>query len=381
MKILHVTSSLDPRGGGVAEALRQLAPALVRQGHHTEIATLDTPGSPWLAAFPAPVRALGPARTSYRYAAGLPPWLRAHRGEFDCVISHGMWQHHGFAVWRHWRGPRFLYTHGMLDPWFARAYPLKHLKKSLYWPWAEYRILRTADAVFFTCEEERRLARESFRLYRAHEAICPLGIEEPPGDPAVLREKFLAVFPALRGRRLILFLGRIAPKKGCDLLLRAFEALGASHPGAALVMAGPGEPAYTDELRRLAPASGASVHWLGMVSGDAKWGALHAAEAFILPSHQENFGIAVVEALACGKPVLISDKVNIWREIRSDGAGSVDTDDDAGTARLLASWLDLPPAGRAAAAARARACYEHRYQIDRAAAHLVGQLRRHGVKD
>ena len=381
MKILHVTSSLDPRGGGVAEALRQLAPALVRQGHRTEIATLDTPGSPWLAAFPAPVHPLGPARTSYQYAARLAPWLRAHRGEFDCVISHGMWQHHGFAAWRHWRGPRFVYTHGMLDPWFARAYPRKHLKKWLYWPWAEYRILRSADAVFFTCEEERRLARESFWLYRAREAISPLGIEEPPGDAATLREKFHAAFPGLRDRRTLLFLGRIAPKKGCDLLLRAFEGLAANHPDAALVMAGPGEPAYLDELKRLVPRSGAAVHWPGMVTGDLKWGALHAAEAFVLPSHQENFGLAVVEALACARPVLISDKVNIWREIQADGAGLVDTDDEAGTARLLGRWLDLPGGERATMCTHARACYEHRFQIDRATARLVEQLRHHGVKN
>ena len=96
-------------------------------------------------------------------------YLRGKRDEFDCVLSHGLWQYHGFATWRAWRGargPRFVFAHGMLDPWFRRMYPKKHLKKWLYWPWAEYRVLRSARAVFFTCDEERRLARESFWLYR-----------------------------------------------------------------------------------------------------------------------------------------------------------------------------------------------------------------------
>ena len=200
MKILHVCSSLDPRGGGVAEAVRQFATALVRAGHQTEVATVDAPGAAWLQGFPFPVHALGPNRGSYQHAPELGQWLRSRRDDFDCLVTHGMWQHHGFAAWRAWRGargPRFVFAHGMLDPWFKRTYPRKHLKKWLYWPWAEYRLLRSARAVFFTCEEERRLARESFWLYRVNEVVSALGIEEPPGDGGALRAKFLARFPEM----------------------------------------------------------------------------------------------------------------------------------------------------------------------------------------
>ena len=189
-----------------------------------------------------PVHALGPNRGSFQYAPDIGPWLRARRDDFDCLITHGLWQHHGFAAWRAWRGargPRFVFAHGMLDPWFKRTYPLKHLKKWLYWPWAEYRLLRSARAVFFTCEEERRLARKSFWLYRVNEAVAPLGIEEAAGDPVAQREKFLAAFPELRGKRLILFLGRLAKKKGCDQLLMAFTPMSKRPEDARLVMAGP----------------------------------------------------------------------------------------------------------------------------------------------
>jgi glycosyltransferase involved in cell wall biosynthesis len=100
-----------------------------------------------------------------------------------------------------------------------------------------------------------------------------------------------------------------------------------------------------------------------MLLGDAKWGAFHAAEAFALPSHQENFGIAVAEALACGKPVLLSDKVNIAAEIAADGAGLMEPDTAAGTERLLERWMEMPAAEREAMVTRARDCFHQRYDM------------------
>jgi glycosyltransferase involved in cell wall biosynthesis len=383
VKILHVTSSLDPRGGGVAEAVRQFANALVRAGHETEIATVDSPGADWLRDAPWPVHALGPHRGGYQFAPKLAPWLRAHRDDYDAVISHGLWQYHGFAAWRAWRGargPRFVFAHGMLDPWFKRTYPRKHLKKWLYWAGAEYWILRGARAVFFTCEEEKRLARESFWLYRANEAVVALGIEEPPGAAERQMAAFHDTYPQLRGRRLLLFLGRVHPKKGVDLLTQAFSAPARVRGALALMIVGPCERNFLPSMRAHSGLEAAAVQiQTGMLTGDLKWGALRAADAFILPSHQENFGLAVVEALACGTPVLISNKVNIWREILEDGAGLVAEDTLAGVNELLARWEAVTPEQRADFSCRARRCFEARFQIDAACAGLVRQLRTVGV--
>ena len=96
--------------------------------------------------------------------------------------------------------PYFVFPHGMLDPWFKRTYPLKHLKKLLYWPWAEYRVLRDAAAVLFTSEEERRLARESFWPYRCNEVVVNYGTAAPEIDLASAREDFFGSFPQLRGQ-------------------------------------------------------------------------------------------------------------------------------------------------------------------------------------
>jgi glycosyltransferase involved in cell wall biosynthesis len=116
------------------------------------------------------------------------------------------------------------------------------------------------------------------------------------------------------------------------------------------------------------------VHWTGMLTGDAKWGAFQSAEAFILPSHQENFGVAVVEALASGKPVLISDRVNIWRELAADGAALVEPDDAAGVTRLLQRWQALVPAARDALGAAAVQSFKKRFEISHAAETFAAQL-------
>jgi glycosyltransferase involved in cell wall biosynthesis len=350
------------------------------QGHYCEVASLDPPRTAWPDAIACPTHRFGPGSLGkYSYAPALSDWLRQNASRFEAVIVNGLWQYHGLAVRQALRGtstPYFVFTHGMLDPWFRRRYPLKHFKKSLYWPWAEYRILRDARAVLFTCEEEMRQARQSFSLYEANEVVVGYGTPGPTGDPAVQRAAFRQRFPELRGKRLLLLLSRIHPKKGCDLLVEAFAALAGRDPALHLVLAGPDPGNWRAELGRSIAAAGlgARVTWTGMLTGDLKWGALREAEAFVLPSHQENFGIAVAEALSCGVPVLISNKVNIWREIAADEAGLVADDTRAGTLALLEKWLSFDRSARERLARNALRCFETRFRIEAAARSLLSVM-------
>jgi glycosyltransferase involved in cell wall biosynthesis len=356
--------------------VRQRGLRLREDGHTVELVTGDDPEQAFVKEFPLAVHALGPVRGVYGYSARLVPWLKQHGRDFDAVIVNGLWQYHSFATWRalrHLRVPYFVFTHGMLDPWFKRAYPLKHLKKWLYWPWADYRVLRDAQAVLFTSEEERLLARRSFWLYRAREHVIAYGTTSPPAGGARLRERFWAAHPGLRDKRVILFLSRIHEKKGCDLLIRAFAQVAPAWPALHLVVAGPDQTGWVAHLQMLAAQLGVTerITWPGMLQGDMKWGAFHAAESFILPSHQENFGIAVAEALGCGLPVLISDKVNIWREVSSRGAGLVAPDTAEGTHRLLLEWLGSTAEERRRMRDNARALFDERFTVDAMAAGLI----------
>lgn len=178
----------------------------------------------------------------------------------------------------------------------------------------------------------------------------------------------------MHGKRIVLFLSRIQEKKGCDLLLDAFAQVAKLDARLHLLMAGPDQTGWAAALRAQADKLGIAdrISWPGMLQGDDKWGAFYAAEVFCLPSHQENFGIVVAEALACDKPVLISNKVNIWREIESDAAGFVDTDTVDGTVRNLQRWLALDAPGYAAMSESARQCFATRFHMQRAAQRLVG---------
>jgi glycosyltransferase involved in cell wall biosynthesis len=382
-----------------------------------------------------PIHALGPGKFCYSYTAKLQPWLEQNLARFDAVIVHGHWQWPVQAAIRAFKKLKansppatrypllFIMPHGMLDPWFQRdkSRRLKAIRNSIYWWLFERHAVNSANAILFTCEEELCLARTTFSGYRPKREInIGYGIAEPPVFEPQMREAFQGKCPELGNNPYLLFLGRIHPKKGVDLLIRAYtevlktEKMKTIPPH--LVIVGPGwDTSYGRQMRELLDAANADIakkhhfslttectetseekqitrmhslnerggvqegfckpvclspafhrhsrhaaeniralspehyklktenapriHAVGMLEGDAKWGAFYGCEAFVLPSHQENFGISVVEALACDKPVLISNKVNIWREIARDGAGLVEADSVDGTARLLHRFL------------------------------------------
>ena len=375
MKILRAIHSLNPAIGGPLESIKQSSIALAARGHAVEIVCLDAPDAAWLRDFPVRVHALGPGG-SYGYTPRLVPWIKDREREFDAMIVHGLWLYNGFGVWRALRRsntPYFVFPHGMLDPWFKRAYPLKDVKKVLYWMAIEHRVLRDAAAVLFTSEEERRLAEKSFWPYRYNGIVVSYGTAVPDVDLAQAREDFLNQFPDFRGKQILLFLGRIHEKKGCDLLVEALSNI--ADASVRLVIAGPSaDEDYLVRLQRLAERSAYRVTFTGMLSGSLKWGAFAAADAFVLPSHQENFGIAVAEALACGTPVLISNKVNIWREIEQERAGFVENDDLAGTTRLLERWLATATQDRQSMRANAKKCFAAHFDINRATDSLLSIL-------
>jgi glycosyltransferase involved in cell wall biosynthesis len=177
----------------------------------------------------------------------------------------------------------------------------------------------------------------------------------------------------LAGRRFVLFLSRIHPKKGCDLLIRAFAKVASKDPTLDLVMAGPDASGWGKNLTNIAAELGIKdrIHWPGMLKGDLKWGAFRGAEAFILPSHQENFGIVIAEAMACGKPVLTTRRVNTWREVQDCGAGLVENDDLDGIIRLLERFLGLSDEAKQIMGQSARKGFVEKFDIRTMAPQLI----------
>ncbi len=407
MRILRAAASMDPAYGGPPHGIRASIRAMAELGVENEVVCCDAPDAEWIGCDAFLLHALGPGQLGFSYTPKLLPWLRENAARFDAVVVHGMWQWPGLAVLRA-RVPRFfLMPHGMLDPWFQRdrSRRVKAVRNFFYWWLVERRVVNGAAGVLFTCEEEMRLAQTTFGGYRPkREVNVGYGIEAPPEFSERMRPAFLERVPGLGERPYLLFLGRIDPKKGVDLLVEAFLSQGSgglclSEPnrcvcenysgpdkqdpprkaqkdvlsgwrdarptGVDLVIAGPGWDSEFGRRVKARIGGDARIHAVGMLEGDAKWGALHGCEALVLPSHQENFGIVVAEALGCGRPVLISDKVNIWREIVQDGAGLVEEDSVEGTLRLLERFA----AGEFNAGNEEtfRECFRRRFEIRQAA--------------
>jgi glycosyltransferase involved in cell wall biosynthesis len=381
MKILHILTSINPKHGGTVEATKQMALTMQARGVEADVLTLVSPEKGWDENWPVPLKVLGGTFSRYCYTRALAPWLRENHTQYAAVIVHGVWRYPSWGAQRVLDGtgtPYFLFTHGMLDPWFEKAYPGKHLKKATWWRIREHRALRDARAVLFTSQAEMELSPKSFRPYQCRGVVTGLGVAPPPAPTPDQLTAFYARFPHLRSTRNVLFLGRIHKKKGCDLLIRAFGEAASQDPALRLVIAGDDEEGKRPDLEKIAFSLGVAdrITWAGHLDGDAKWGAFRAAEVFVLPSHSENYGIALVEALACGVPVLITDKVNTWQEVADCRAGLVAEDTFEGALSLLRNWLALTTEEQERMRLNAFSCYQQRFEPDGFAERFIEFLKR-----
>lgn len=376
MRVLHIISSLSLEGGGPAQGVRNLTSYYVEQGVSATVLCLDDPEDNLGNTEHLEVVPLGKGKGVFAYHSGMVDWIKSNVDEFDALVVHGLWQYLGLAVLKALKNssvPYYVFPHGMLDPWFKHEYPLKHLKKYVFWFLAQYPVLKNAKAVLFTCEEEKLLARESFSPYNVREVVVNYGTTLTELAKSARPGDFYELYPKLQEKRIFLFLSRIHEKKGCDLLIQAFAKVAKSNPDCHLVMAGPDRTGWQAELEKLASDLDITdrITWTGMLKNEKKWGAIKAAEAFVLPSHQENFGIAVAEALAVGTPVLISNKVNIWREIKEMQAGLVENDTLVGTEQLLAKWLKLDTQEITIMQEKAIECFKTKFDIQQASKNLI----------
>lgn len=380
MKILHLVRSVDPEGGGPIEYARVVAQAHADNGHESIFVTLDAPDEPFLAEFPFRTEATGPVhgltRRSPRFSSKVEDLMK----DADAAVIHGLWTHATVGAYTKMKRagfPWLVFTHGMLDPYFHKLSPLKYWLKQIYWSLWLGRVLTQANAVLFTCEEERLLAKRAFIGHQNYPskvlAFCASDQSLPETELVSGRAAFRALIPELGDRPYLLFLSRIHPKKACDNLIDAFAAVSERYPDVHLVIAGPDQTGWKAELKAQANRLGiaARIHWPGMIKGATKSAAFTDAQAFVLPSHQENFGLVVAEALSIGTPVLISDKVNIWQEVVADKVGLAVPDTTVETAAMLDDFLSMSANELDAMRSACRDSYEKRYSVDSAAYDLA----------
>ena len=379
MKLLHVISSCDPASGGPIEGIKQMYKYLKKFKINPEILCSDDPKKKFIKDKNLPkVYALGPGKLSYQYNPALKNWLYKNINNYDCVIIHGLWQYHNYAVWKVAKDKKkffYIFFHGMLDPWFNKTYFFKYLKKIIYWNLIQYKIVKDAKSVFFTSLIEKKLARKSFYPYRANEKLVGYGTSGNPYKYDLKNNLFFKLYPKLKNKKIILFFGRVHPKKGVDLLLEAFIKIINQDSKIHLVIAGPYEKKYFEFLnqtyvRKLEKVRN-SITWTGPIYNKLKWDTINSCSFFCLPSHQENFGISVTEALSCKKPVLITNKVNIYRDIKKYDSGLVCNDDLEGLILQLKKMINLSKAELSQMSKNAYYCYTNNFNIKKNIKKLV----------
>ncbi|HEY6231982.1 MAG TPA: glycosyltransferase [Pyrinomonadaceae bacterium] len=335
MKVLHVIPSVSERSGGPGQAIFPMCSALSAQGVDVLLASTD-------ADLPAHNRAGGPKRgavtryknlpaiffptqlgASFKYSRPFAIWLDEHVSDFDVVHIHAIFNHCSIAAARACgkQGiPYIVRPLGTLDPWSMKQ---KSFRKKVFWNAGVKTMLTRAAAMHYTTKGEQQAVEASLGLN--HGVVVPLGVEKPttPGTDAVV--KLATRFPALLDHPYVLVLSRLHPKKSLEVLIEAFAALTkrAEFRNWRLVLAGEGPDDYVASLKRLVDDQNAAelVIFPGWLEGEHKEAALRNASLLALPSHQENFGLCVMESLACGVPVLISPHVNLAPEVAAAGAG------------------------------------------------------------
>jgi glycosyltransferase involved in cell wall biosynthesis len=376
MKVLHVIPSVSERSGGPGQAIIPMCHALQKQGIDVTLVTTDAElaGQTGLTTRDAelndPIRSpqsaihnsykgvptiIFPAQwgNSFKYSRSLAVWLNTNVNSFDLVHIHAVFNHACIAAARACRKysvPYIVRPLGTLDPWSMKQ---KSLKKSLFWQVAAKRMMRDAAAVHYTAKAEKEATEQSLGLN--HGRVVPLGIDAELFVTPLNQENFAANFPELVMQPYVLVLSRLHPKKGLDILLDAFLSL-VKEPEFAewrLVLAGEGPVDFVSLLKEKVRAEGASavVFFPGWLQGERKNGVLRYSCLLALPSYQENFGLCLMEAMACGIPVLVSPHVNLAAEIEAAGSGwiaAVDKDAiKAALAEALGNEAERSTRGRA----------------------------------
>jgi len=332
MKILHVIANLAPRYGGPSKACLEMARAVARLGHNVSIYTTNQDGDTELdVVLNKPVMTDGVEITYFHiqcprfWGTSLPmaEKIKITLRDFDIVHLHSLYMFHTLMTGYYCRKygvPYIMRPHGTLDPYIHKRHRYrKKILESLY----ENKNIKHASAIHFTTDEEKRLAAPY--IFNTPSFVVPLGLNLKDYEHLPEPGTFRARYPEIGNKKIILFLGRINFKKGLDILIRAFACIARKRNNVHLVIAGPDNDGYCRKVRAWVTDEGitARVTFTGMLLGDDKLAAFHDADIFVLPSYSENFGITVIEAMACGLPVIISNKVNFWREVERAGAGIV----------------------------------------------------------
>ena len=332
MKVLHVIPFFSGSCGGPVQAVTQLCQELRNQGVETAIATTTIdqdktrviPDSVPVYSFSRQICSILPSE--FAFSLGLKHWLKQHSREFDLLHIHYLFTYPSAVAChyaRKYKIPYILTPEGMLS---QECLKRSALKKKFYMSFFEKNNLKNASAIHFICEEEMRDARIRNLKLENRYIVQPYGLNfDKFDDLKNFKGVFKKKYPLTKGKKIILFLSRLDQIKGLDLLIPALKMLAGRRDDFIFVLAGTGNKNYVKALNTMLGKSGLSglAILTGFLDGNEKLSAFADADIFVLPSYHENFGMAAVEAMTAGLPIVISNKVGIHKLVETAQAGIV----------------------------------------------------------
>lgn len=349
MKLLVVVPALGSVYGGPSKSVVELAQSLGKTGISVDLITtnangqtvVDVPLQQWIVkdyyrVQYFPYLGIG----DYKLSTSITRWMIKNASSYDLVQTNAIFSVPNlsayFACWLR-SVPYVVIPRGMLEPW---ALSYKAWKKKIYYALLERPALQRADALQMLASTE---AAQIEPLHiRSPLLISPNGVCRQDFETLPDSDIFYEVFPETKNKTIILFLGRIDPKKGLDLLAQSFGKVHEQFPSAHLVIAGPDSVGFLSTVQRhLADNNCAdAVTFTGMLSGELKYSALSAANYYVAPSYSEGFSMSVLEGMAAGLPCVITTGCNFPEAAQANVAHVVEANVDALTTALMECLSD-----------------------------------------
>ena len=366
-KILRIISSLDPEYGGPPAAIVDSTIALNKIGFKVDIVTHDNKESQFVKIKNTTIHNLGPSLLGdYNLNFKFTKWLIQNRSKYDLFIVHGLWQFNTLAARLFLKKKYYVFVHGQLDPSYKKFF-FNKIKKFIYWNLIEKKNLKDSKFILLTNKKEKDLLNDTYVNTKGlKKKVVGYGILEPKYDTSKVKKIFYKKFKSLKDKDFYIYLGRFHNKKGCEIIMNAVKYFSLRKKPINVLMCGSNN-IYKKYLQKISKDLNIekNIIWSNFLKNDIKLGALLSSKAMLLPSYGENFGVALVEAMACGIPVLTTNKVNIYNYIIENNAGYISSPNNVNFIKIINKFENLKKSNITQLKKNAYRCFKNNFLLSK----------------
>ena len=366
-KILRIISSLNPEYGGPPAAIVDSTIALNRIGFKVDIVTHDNKESQFVKIKNTTIHNMGPSLLGdYNLNFKFTKWLIQNRSKYDLFIVHGLWQFNTLAARLFLKKKYYVFVHGQLDPSYKKFF-FNKIKKFIYWNLIEKKNLKDSKFILLTNKKEKDLLNDTYVNTKGlKKKVVDYGILEPKYDTSKVKKIFYKKFKSLKDKDFYIYLGRFHNKKGCEIIMNAVKYFSLRKKPINVLMCGSNN-IYKKYLQKISKDLNIekNIIWSNFLKNDIKLGALLSSKAMLLPSYGENFGVALVEAMACGIPVLTTNKVNIYNYIIKNNAGYISSPNNVNFIKIINKFENLKKSNITQLKKNAYRCFKNNFLLSK----------------